>query len=176
MSRRIDAARETAHDGDAQRGEIGAQPLSGLERHGRRGTRPDDGHRRRAKRIEIAAVPEQGRHVGNREQRSGEPGIVPRKQANAGGGGTSANGLRTLAQVRRAFTKERIAGAETLAEADAGQVGQERQRNGLIKGHEVSPPGHEAQLRCPGPEVPKTQKAGARRDTRNGTPDLVSRL
>ena len=36
------------------------------------------------------------------------------------------------------FEKDRIAGTEAVSETDPGQIGNERQRNGLIKRHEDS--------------------------------------
>jgi hypothetical protein len=49
-----------------------------------------------------------------------------------------AHDPRAVAQGSRLLEQDRVVRAEAVGEADAGQIGHERQRNRLIKGHEVS--------------------------------------
>jgi hypothetical protein len=63
MGRKIDTASQTADDGDPPRRQIRAQSCRNLQRDRRYGARPDNGDGRRAKGIQVSAVPEHRRHV-----------------------------------------------------------------------------------------------------------------
>ena len=138
MGRGIDAARQTADDGDAQRRQVGAQPRRGLERHRCRGARPDDGDRRRAQRVQGSAIPEHGRHIRDGQQGGREPRVVPRKHVDPRGVCGRPHDSRAVAQGSCFFEQDWVVRAKAVGEADAGQIGHERQRNRLIERHEVS--------------------------------------
>ena len=66
---------------------------------------------------------------------------MPRQHADACRFGAPADLLRALAQMRGFLQQDRIVGTQARGQADTREIGHERQRNGLIHGHEVPPPG-----------------------------------
>ena len=142
MRGRVDAARQAAHDRDASRGEVRAKPLRGFERDGGRGARADDGDRgraaaRRASRDTRVPAARRTWRAARRETADrptpGRGSPPPRRAA--------ARLAPRRAAVRAISSRHGIVGAQPFGETDAGKLGNERQRDGLIKCHEGLLPG-----------------------------------
>ena len=138
MRRRVDAARQAAHDDDAGRRQLAADRRGNGQPLARRGARPDHGdHSRRVQRGQRTAQPQHRRRIGNRAQGGRVLRRAQRHHALADGRAGADESRRLLAQpVRLGGGVRRVAGAAAGPDEEGFAVLARRQIVGLGDGTE----------------------------------------